>query len=199
LERDFLKKISYSLRMGIIGKKEFIEETFIESLKVFTIESNISVDKYELLIVFKEIPIKIRIYIAEKLENLIYNFEKIQKLDVILITLNLYEPASLKAITKGLLKEFNEIFSFQGLSILVGMDNETLFNRSRSKNFKISRYQLEKITKDLKLIYCFEIINKNSDVNEIYNTILDDFKIRFQYSSPELFEAARDYGKKLVS
>ncbi len=185
--------------MGIIGKKEFIEETFIESLKVFTIESNISVDKYELLIVFKEIPIKIRIYIAEKLENLIYNFEKIQKLDVILITLNLYEPASLKAITKGLLKEFNEIFSFQGLSILVGMDNETLFNRSRSKNFKISRYQLEKITKDLKLIYCFEIINKNSDVNEIYNTILDDFKIRFQYSTPELFEAARDYGKKLVS
>lgn len=199
MERDFLKKISYSLRMGIIGKKEFIEETFIESLKVFTIESNISVDKYELLIVFKEIPIKIRIYIAEKLENLIYNFEKIQKLDVIIITLNLYEPASLKAITKGLLKEFNEIFSFQGLSILVGMDNETLFNRSRSKNFKISRYQLEKITKDLKLIYCFEIINKNSDVNEIYNTILDDFKIRFQYSSPELFEAARDYGKKLVS
>jgi len=194
-----LKKISYSLRIGIIGKKEFIEEIFIDSLKISALESYISVDKYEFLIVFEEIPIKIGIYIAEKLEDLIYDFEKIQKLDVIIITLNLYEPASLKAITKDLLKEFSETFSFQGLSILVGMDHETIFNRSRSKNFKISRYQLEKITKDLKLIYCFEIANKNSDINEIYNTILDDFKIMFQYSSPELFEHAREYGKKLLS
>jgi len=186
------------LRIGFIGKKEFIEEIFIESLKRSAIESNISDDKYEFLILFDQIPIKMKIFITKTLENLIYNFEKIQNLDVIIFPLNLYEPTSLNTITKGLLEEFNETFSFQGLSILVGMDIGNLFNGSASKNFKISRYQLEKITKDLKLIYCFELTNKNSDINEIYNTIFNEFKIRFQYSSPELFEAAKEYGNYLI-
>lgn len=199
MERDFLKKISYSLRIGIIGKKESIKDIFFESLKISAIESNIYDDKYEFFIVFKQIPIKIKIFIADTLEDLIYNFEKVQKLDTIIITLNLYEPASLNTLTKGLLGEFNETFSFQGISILVGMDIENIFNGSPSKNFKISRYQLERITRDLKLIYCFEIINNDSDIHEIYNTILDDFMIRFQYSSPELFETAKNYGKKLMS
>jgi len=194
-----LKKISYSLRIGIIGKKESIKDIFFESLKISAIESNIYDDKYEFFIVFKQIPIKIKIFIADTLEDLIYNFEKVQKLDTIIITLNLYEPASLNTLTKGLLGEFNETFSFQGISILVGMDIENIFNGSPSKNFKISRYQLERITRDLKLIYCFEIINNDSDIHEIYNTILDDFMIRFQYSSPELFETAKNYGKKLMS
>ncbi len=194
-----MKKISYSLRIGIIGKKESIKDIFFESLKISAIESNIYDDKYEFFIVFKQIPIKIKIFIADTLEDLIYNFEKVQKLDTIIITLNLYEPASLNTLTKGLLGEFNETFSFQGISILVGMDIENIFNGSPSKNFKISRYQLERITRDLKLIYCFEIINNDSDIHEIYNTILDDFMIRFQYSSPELFETAKNYGKKLMS
>jgi len=178
-----LKKISYSLRIGIIGKKESIKDIFFESLKISAIESNIYDDKYEFFIVFKQIPIKIKIFIADTLEDLIYNFEKVQKLDTIIITLNLYEPASLNTLTKGLLGEFNETFSFQGISILVGMDIENIFNGSPSKNFKISRYQLERITRDLKLIYCFEIINNDSDIHEIYNTILDDFMIRSIFKS----------------
>ncbi len=194
-----MKKISYSLRIGIIGKKESIKDIFFESLKISAIESNIYDDKYEFFIVFKQIPIKIKIFIADTLEDLIFNFEKVQKLDTIIITLNLYEPASLNTLNKGLLGEFNETFSFQGISILVGMDIENIFNGSPSKKFKISRYQLERITRDLKLIYCFEIINNDSNIHEIYNTILDDFMIRFQYSSPELFEAAKNYGKKLMS
>ena len=196
--KEFLKKISYSLRIGIIGKKKSIEAIFLEGLRITAIESNISDEVYEFLIVFKQIPIKIKVLIAEKFEDLIYNFEKIQKLDVLILPLNLYEAASLQTITKNLLEEFNETFSFQGLSILVGVDFENVFNRSSSKRLKISRYQLKKIAKDLKLVYCFEIVNNNSDVNEIYNTIFEDFIIRFQYSSPELFEAARDYGKKLI-
>ena len=96
------------------------------------------------------------------------------------------------------MEEFCETYSFQGLSILVGVDIENIFDRSPSEKVKISRYQLEKITKDLKLIYCFEIINNDSDINEIYHTIFKDFLIRFQYSNPDLYKAARDYGKKLM-
>ncbi len=199
MERKFLKKISYSLRIGIIGNREQLKEIFLESLTNSTIKSNLSDDYSEFLIVFKQIPVKIKIYLHENLENLIYDFENIQKLDVIILTLDLYKPDSLSIINKLLIEKFNEMFSFQGLSFLVGMNIEHIFSKTPSKKFKISRFQLEKKTKDLNFIYCFEIFNKNGDVNEIYNTILNDFIIRFQYSSPELFETAKEYGKRLLS
>jgi len=193
-----VKKISYSLRIGIVGNKEFIEEIFLDTLNKFAIESNISDEIYEFLIVYKQIPIKIRVFLAETLENLIKNFERIQKLDVIIITLNLYDKDGLKTINKYLVELFNDTFLFQGLSILVGMDIEHIFKKTPSRSLKISRFQLEKTARDLDLIYCFEIINKNKDVNEIYYTIFNDFILKFQYSSPELFEMAKDYGKRLL-
>jgi len=194
-----LKKISYSLRIGIIGNREQLKEIFLESLTNSAIKSNLSEDYYEFLIVFKQIPVKIKIYLHENLENLIYDFENIQKLDVIILTLDLYKPDSLGILNKRFIEEFNETFSFQGLSILVGMNIEHIFSKIPLKKFKISRFQLEKTTKDLNFIYCFEIFNKNKDVDEIYNTILNDFILRFQYSSPELFETAKEYGKRLLS
>lgn len=199
MERKFLKKISYSLRIGIIGNREQLKEIFLESLTNSAIKSNLFDEYSEFLIVFKQIPVKIKIYLHENLENLIYDFENIQKLDVIILTLDLYKPDSLSIINKLLIEEFNEMFSFQGLSFLVGMNIEHIFSKTPSKKFKISRFQLEKKTKDLNFIYCFEIFNKIGDVNEIYNTILNDFIIRFQYSSPELFETAKEYGKRLLS
>ena len=194
-----MKKISYSLRIGIIGNREQLKEIFLESLTNSAIKSNLSEDYYEFLIVFKQIPVKIKIYLHENLENLIYDFENIQKLDVIILTLDLYKPDSLGILNKRFIEEFNETFSFQGLSILVGMNIEHIFSKIPLKKFKISRFQLEKTTKDLNFIYCFEIFNKNKDVDEIYNTILNDFILRFQYSSPELFETAKEYGKRLLS
>ena len=193
-----MKKISYSLRIGIIGNREQLKEIFLESLANSGIKSNFSDDYSEFLIVFKQIPVKIKIYLHENLETLIYDFENIQKLDIIILTLDLYKLDSLSIINKQLIEEFNETFFFQGLSILVGMNIEQIFSKTPSKKFKISRFQLEKTTKDLNFIYCFEIFNKNRDVNEIYNTILNDFIIRFQYSSPELFETAKKYGKRLL-
>ena len=193
-----LKKISYSLRIGIIGNRASIRKIFFESLSTSAIISELSDDNYEFLIVFKQIPIKIKIFFAENLDGLISNFEQIQKLDVLILTLNLYDPDSINSINKHLLEEFIETFSFQGISVLVGMDIAQIFNSSPHKNFKMSRFQLEKTTKDLNLIYCFEIFNKNRDINEIYNTIFNDFILRFQFSSPELFETAKDYGKKLL-
>lgn len=194
-----MKKISYSLRIGIIGNKEQLKEIFIQNQTNSAIKSNLSDDYSEFLIVFKQIPIKLKIHLYETLENLIYDFENIQKLDVIIFTLDLYDPDSLHIINKQLVEEFTETFSFQGISVLVGMNIEHILSKTPSKKFKISRFQLEKITKDLNLIYCFEIFNKNRDVNEIYNTLFNDFILRFRYSSPELFETAKEYGKKLIS
>ena len=130
MERNFLKKISYSLRIGIIGDKELIKQIFLENLSKSALESNLFNGNYEFLIVFKQIPIKLKIYLAENLENVIKNFEDIQKLDVLIITLNLYNPDSLDIIKKHVLDEFSNIFSFQGLSFLVGMDIQHIFNKN---------------------------------------------------------------------
>lgn len=194
-----MKKISYSLQIGIVGNNDFIEGIFFDNLNKLAIESNISDKVYEFLIVYKQIPIKIRVFLAETLENLIKNFEKIQRLDVIIIALNLYDKDALSTINKYVVELFNDTFLFQGLSVLVGMDIEQIFKKTPSRSLKISRFQLEKMTNDMNLIYCFEIFNKSRDINELYNTLFNDFILRFQYSSPELFENAKIFGKRLSS
>jgi hypothetical protein len=150
-------------------------------------------------IVFKQIPLKIKTYLAENLENLLYKVNKIKKLDILIITINLHNPESLNTINRKRMEEFNSQFNFNGLTVLVGMDLEQIFNKSPSGKFKISRFQLEKITKNLNLTYCYEIFNKDKDIDEIYDKLLNDFLIRFQYSNRELFEKVKDYGKKLIS
>lgn len=194
-----MKKVSYSLRIGIIGNKEHIKEIFLDRLNNIAIDSNFSNNSYECLIVFKQIPIKINVFIADTLEMIIEKFEIIQKLDILILTINLYDKKSLNTINKNVVEEFLETFSFQGLSVLVGMDIEQLLKDSPSKSFKISRFKLEKTTKDMNLIYCFEIFNKDTDINEIYNTLFNDFILRFQYSNPELFESAKEYGKRILN
>jgi hypothetical protein len=182
--------------MGLVGNKNHIEEIFLDNLNRMALESN---DVNEYLIVFKQIPIKIKVFIKENLELIIDNYEYIQKLDILIITVNQYDKNSLKTINKHVVEEFSKTFLFQGLSVLVGLDIEQLFNHSPSKSLKISRFKLEKTTKDLNLIYSFEVFNKRRDINEIYNILLNDFILRFQYSNPDLFEKAKEYGKWLIS
>ena len=192
-----MRKITYSLRIGIVGSKEITKKIFLDRLSMSSIDKNLSDDNLEFLIIYQQIPIKIKIFLAVRLEDLIYNFNMIEKLDVLILTLNLYEPDSINYYNKSLIQEFSEALSFQGLSVLVGMNIEQIFNKTLSKNLKISRFHLEKLTKDLGLIYCFEVYNNNQDITEIYNKIFNDFIFRFQYSNPDLFEKAKIYGKHL--
>ncbi|KKN09038.1 hypothetical protein LCGC14_1050650 [marine sediment metagenome] len=197
MEWNLLKKISYSLRIGIVGSKELSKKIFLESLRTTAIDSDLSNNKLEFLIIHKNIPIKIKVFLAVRLEDLIYNFDRIEKLDVLILTLNLYEQDSINYYNKALVEEFSDVLSFQGLSVLVGMNIEQILNKPPSKSLKISRFHLEKLTRELDLIYCYEIYNNNKDVTDIYNQILNDFIFRFQYSSPDLFEKAKIYGKHL--
>ncbi|MFX1453603.1 MAG: hypothetical protein ACFFCM_22425 [Promethearchaeota archaeon] len=194
-----MKELRYSLRIGFIGEKGLIRDIFLENLSKSTVEFDLSRENYIFEIVFKQIPLKIKTYLAENLENLLYKVNKIKKLDILIITINLHKPESLNTINRKRMQEFNSQFNFNGLTALVGLDLEQIFNKSPSGKFKISRFQLEKITKDLNLIYCYEIFNKDNDIDEIYDKLLNDFLIRFQYSNRELFEKVKDYGKKLIS
>ena len=193
-----MKKISYSLRIGIVGSKDTKKEIFLDNIKETAIESKSFEAYFEFFLVFKQIPIKIKIFLAEDIDQLIYNYNRIKKLDVLILAMNLNESNSVHDYNEESMNEFNEIFSFQGISILVGMDISQIFKTPPLNNLRISRYNLKKKTKELDLIYCFEIYNKAEDITEIYNKILDDFIFRFQYSNPELYAQAQKYGIALL-
>jgi len=199
LEREYLKKISYSLRIGLIGSNNSGKELLLNYLEDTAIEKNHSADKFEVLLIHKGIPFKIKVFPAENLIEVIseqsINFGK---LDVLIIILNLNDLNSIKEYEKEAFEEFRQFFLFQGLSILAGMDVKQILKGSPSNNLRISRFNLIKKAKELNILYCFEIHNKERDISEIYNKLLNDFIFKFQYSTPELFEQAKIYGRKLI-
>ena len=192
-----MKKINYSLRIGIVGNKEFMKEVFLSVLRSSAIEFDLVEEIYEIFLVYDNIPIKVKIFLGENLEELVNNFERIEKLNVIILTVDLFDSNSIYQYYKNIIEEFNETYYFQGISILVGIDFIKILPKKKTDNLRVSRYSLEEIAKYLNLIYCYEISNKNEDVMEIYKKIFKDFLFRFQFTSPDLYEQARGYGKAL--
>ncbi|MBY8992355.1 MAG: hypothetical protein KGD58_16535 [Candidatus Lokiarchaeota archaeon] len=193
-----MKKISYNLRIGIVGNKNYHEEVFLDNIKDFAIAFNILSPYSDFFLIYKQIPIKVKIFSAETLEEVINNFDEIEKLDVIILTVNLADTNSIHQYFKDIVEEFNELYYFQGISILVGIDIAQIFKEKILNDIRVSRYSLKDMASYLNLIYCYEIYNITRDVIEIYKKIFDDFVFRFSYSSPESFEQAKIYGNSLL-
>ncbi len=199
-----MKRISYSLYFGLVGSKNSGKEIFIEYLNNLAIESNPPNDKentkrqFEFFIVFEQIPIKIRGFLADNLDQIVYNHKNIKNLDVIMLVLNLYDLESINEYDKNKYEEFIDYFQFKGLSILATVDIVKIFGGFSSKDLRISRDNVVEKAKQLDVIYCYEIQNKNEDLLHFYNKIFSDFLFKFQFSSPELFALAKLYGKELM-
>ena len=187
--------------MGIVGIEDSGKEIFINYLKSKRIvdKSIIDLDR-DHFIVFKQIPIKIRIFLADNLNQFNSNFEKINKFDVLIIALNLNNLSATDDLKKENFDDFRKIFSFWGVSILVGIDVNRIFRLPPSpKNFRLSKDRLIKKAKDLDVLYCFEIKYKYNDLKDLFVMILEDFLIKIQLRSPELFDQAKVYGNELIS
>ena len=184
--------------MGIVGNKKYNEAIFLESIRTLARKIEASNDFTEIFLIFEEIPIKIKIFLTECLEEVIDNYRKIQDLNIIIFTVDLFDIRSIEPYDLDLIEKFNEIYLFQGISILIGLDIAQIFKNKISKKFKVSRFSLENKAKDLNLTYCYEIYNKTEDIIGMYNKIFNDFLFRFRYSSPELYKQARTYGKELL-
>ncbi|TFG22655.1 MAG: hypothetical protein EU532_14185 [Promethearchaeota archaeon] len=200
-----MKKISYSLHLGIVGsinsENGSGRETFLDYLKNRTIDDKISRtnenDKsfFNYFIVYKQIPIKIKVFLAETLNELIFNHDKIKKLDILILALNLYDVNSIIEFTKENFDEFKEIFSFWGLSLLVGIDVNQIFRKPILEyNTRISNIDLINKAKELDFLFCYEIKDKDKDLIDFYDNIFNNFLVKFQISSPELFEQAKSHG-----
>ena len=200
-----LKKISFSLHIGFVGLQDAGKEIILDFFKEKALETNYTsgeIDKdkkvYEFFLVFKQVPINLKVFLAESMKEIMFDYEKIKRLDIIILALNLYNLSSKNRYYKEEYDEFVEYFMFQGMSVLVGLDIELIVNGTPSKDFRISRYNLVQKAKELDILYCFEIVNKKADVLELYNKLLGDFTFKFQFTNPEILKKAKDYGRTLI-
>jgi hypothetical protein len=201
-----LKKITYTLNFGLIGSNssaiDFGKKIFFEYLKRIAIKSNLT-ENYninegilEFLIIFREIPIKIRIFLADSFNDIIYNYERIRTIDILILLLNIFDLNSINSLTRDSFEEFKNYFSFRnGVSVLAGINME---GENSSENSRISRSQLTEKAKELDVLYGYELSINEKENSEFFNHILSDFIFKFQYSSPELFDLAKLYGKELM-
>jgi len=192
-----VKKVTYGVRIGIIGSLNSGREILTEYLKrtalnvILTNEDGTPKDLQEFLVIYKDIPIKIRVYEGKNIGQATYDYDKLENLDVLIFTLNLYDFNSLKTFNKGELDELSDYIMFQGISILDGIQKDF------SSQYRISEVELIHKAKELDNLYCFAIEDDNGDLKEFYDKVLNDFIFKFQFSSPELFEHAKVYGAEL--
>ena len=201
-----MKKITYTINFAFISSNissnELEKEIFIEYLKKMAIENNvreknnINESPLEFLIIFREIPIKIRLFLYKSFENIKFNNEKITNIDVIVFIFNILDFNSLQSFNLESFEEFKKNISFTSrISVLAGIDLEN--NNNVDKN-RISRNQMIEKSKDLDVLYTYEIKKDDRDISQFFEKILDDFVLKFYYSSPELFDLAKLYGKELL-
>ena len=198
-----MKKIIFSLKLGLIGQDDSGRNIFLEFLEKESIPKSVldnnsdNLDFLHYTIVHESIPIKIKVYQADNLEFLLQDYKQIRNLDILMLALNLYHLNSKNDYRNSDLERFIKKFSFKGISCLVGFDMEGILKSNVSKDFRISRYNLIQKVKELDLMYCFEIKNDKNDLIELYQILLNDYIFKLYLTNPDLLETAKKYGEQL--
>ncbi|MBD3193701.1 MAG: hypothetical protein GF317_01500 [Candidatus Lokiarchaeota archaeon] len=190
-----MKRISFNLRIGVIGafkgeKEEFLSYIKKDSVQTETLdEDGLDGQLQQFLILYKSIPIKLRIYFFKNYSEIIENTNISKPFDVIIQFAHISEDLVLN--NQNPLEELDRYTSGDISYILVGRELNNLDKAI------INRTSLVHYAKKLGFLYCFLIQNRESDYQEIFNKFLDDLIFKFQYSSPEIFERAKKYGESL--
>jgi len=197
-----LKKITYNVNFILVGQEPNIKDVIIDFIKKQAIEASYindvlkKIDYYEFLIVYEKIPIRLRIFSASNLDEIIYNHDKIKVLDVIVLITDLNKN-TIEKYESEKVRELNEYFSFKGISALLDF---SFLNVSNNYNeIEKNKEKLIEKAKELDSIYCFTIYNIEDDLKEFFSTIFNDLLFKFRISSLELFEDAIKYGSSLIS
>jgi len=197
LGRKILRKIKFSLNLGIIGANESGIDFLIDYLKRRALRNNNKEKLVEFLIMYQDIPVKIKLFKGKDFNHFNKRYENVKRIDALIVIIDIHNLDSFNGdLFKGF-KEFNTLYMFKGVSILVGIDKFFIENGVESDKLRISSFNLIQKTKDLGFLYCFEIQNKNNDILEIFNKFISNFMIKVRNTNPELLERAKTYGKEL--
>ncbi|MFX1495601.1 MAG: hypothetical protein ACFFBZ_15055 [Promethearchaeota archaeon] len=192
-----MKKIKFSLNLGIIGADDSGKDFLIDYLNRIALKNDNNEKLNDFLIMYQDIPVKIKVFHGKDFNQFNERYENIRRLDTIIVIIDIYDLNSFNGdLFKGF-EEFNTLYIFKGVSILAGIDKFFIENGVMSDKLRISRINLIQKTKDLGFLYYFEIQNKNNDILEIFNKFIDIFMIKVRNINPELIERAKTYGKEL--
>ena len=192
-----MKKIKFSLNLGIIGADDSGIDFLINYLKQSALRNDSNEKLNEFLIMDHDIPVKIKVFNGKDFNQLNERYENIRRIDAIIVIIDIYNLNSFNGdLFKGF-EEFNTLYMFKGVSVLAGIDKFFIENGVVSDKLRISRINLIQKTKDLGFLYCFEIQNRNNDILEIFNKFIDNFMKKVRNINPELLERAKTYGKEL--
>lgn len=191
-----MKNITVSLQIAIVSTSKELFYPFLKYLENLSHKNtNLSAyhDKksyYEYFIIFENIPIKIKLHLAEDFNYLINNYEKTKNIDILIILTEQREDNKLK-LSRNHLNQINELFLSSPTFIQVYIEKE-----KNSSDEMIEKQLIEK-AKNLGVLYLFKIQPYQKEINEIFTNIFKDFILKFKFLSPELFEKAKACGIQL--
>ena len=190
-----MRKINYKLKIAIIGKEPKGHDMILNCLTNLTIDNQEeSLDSFVFQIMHKYIPIKIHIKQYETMRTMLSELDSVNSFDFLFLVLNIYDNDSLNDFEKELYEELCSEIHFKGSSLLIALNLKSTKKDFLINKVRISRHRLIRKCNDLDLEYCFEIIDPNEDLNDLFKKILDDSVIKFKISNPELYEKVKEFG-----
>ncbi len=199
-----MKKITFGLKFGIIGKSNVPRERFRNYLKNISIETKQGskdprgvAEKY--LMLYSSIPLSITLHEESTIDSFLDIHANLTSLDALLLFLSMEQKNNLHDFDFHALKKIEDYYNFKGIDVLIGMnilppDNGD--NQVELSNIILNEDLIDK-AKSLDVLYCFEITKEPEDFQEILDEILSFFLLKFKISSPEIYKQAKNYGLAL--
>ena len=191
-----MKDIIFSINLGLIGTEDSKLEIFIDYLKEIALKYTSENLVYEFYLQSESIPIKLRIAIGSKFEDLIHRNEYFKHFDAIIIAVNLYNDNSISNYTVQSYSDFRNYFIFNGISVLVGVDPFLIIQKEPPNQRSITEFNLIQKTKELEFLYCFKIQDKKKDITDLFNKVLKYINLKLKFLNPELFKRAKSNSDK---
>ncbi|NHJ19509.1 MAG: hypothetical protein EAX91_01105 [Candidatus Lokiarchaeota archaeon] len=182
--------------MGLIGTEDSRLEVFTDYLKELAINYKSESLVYEFFLKFENIPIKLRIAIADNFDDLIHRNKQFSHFDVILVAVNLY---NINSISNYNLKDyvyFKNYYIFNGFSALVGVDTFLIQDKKVPKKKDITEFNLIQKTQELEFLYCFKIQDRKRDLTDLFNKMLSYINLKLKFLNPDLFNRVKSSGEE---
>lgn len=192
-----MKEFSYKINLAIIGTDTKCNEIFLDYLDQISLNSQTIESEGERFFIQNDIPVKLKVFVALTFHEMINNYDQIKKLSILIYVLNINDINSINNLNYDNYTDFCNIFKFNGISALVGVDLNHILEKNNKNEVHINEFSLIQKTQELNFIYCFEVKDTPKDLILLYNSIFKDISLKFSILNPELFEKAKNYGKEL--
>jgi hypothetical protein len=190
-----MRKINYKLKIAIIGKEPTGNDLILKCLKKLGINRQEGVlESFVFQIMHKYIPIKIHVKQYETMNEVLSDLDSVNGFDFLFLVLNIYDEDSLNDYEKQLYEDLCNEISFRGSSLLIAFDMKSIKNETSINEVRISRHRLIRKCNELGLEFCFEIIDPNKDLHDLFKKVFEDSLTKFKISNPELYEKVKEFG-----